>query len=152
MNSKILIFGGADGIGRAIADELVTKGGQVHITSRSAEKIRQTPYEGSICDVLDVDQIAAAETFEDAIDAAAALYELNKAEEKQDQKAPEEAPEAQNDQNSENDEGGEDGEEQEDTQEEQEGENSDIGITPLFLSRTTDEDKQHWRSNLQNYE
>ena len=60
MNSKILIFGGADGIGRAIADELVTKGGQVHITSRSAEKIRQTPYEGSICDVLDVDQIAAA--------------------------------------------------------------------------------------------
>ena len=72
-----------------------------------------------------IDQIAAAETFDDAIDAAAALYELNKAQDQEDQKAPEDAPELQNDQNSENSEGGEDGEEQEDTQEDQEGESDE---------------------------
>ena len=39
MTTQTLIFGGADGIGRAIADELARNGGQIHITSRSAEKI-----------------------------------------------------------------------------------------------------------------
>lgn len=60
MNSQTLIFGGGDGIGRAIADELVAKGGSVHITSRTQDKIDASGFAGSVCDVLDADQIARA--------------------------------------------------------------------------------------------
>ena len=62
MKTKTLIFGGADGIGRAIADELTHQGGEVHITSRSADKINANPYAGNVCDVLDAAQISDAVT------------------------------------------------------------------------------------------
>lgn len=58
--TKTLIFGGADGIGRAIADSLSAQGGQVHITSREQAKIDASGYAGSVCDVLDEAQIAEA--------------------------------------------------------------------------------------------
>ena len=58
--TKTLIFGGADGIGRAIADALFADGGQVHITSRSQDKIDASGLTGSVCDVLDEAQIQAA--------------------------------------------------------------------------------------------
>ena len=58
-----------------------------------------------------IDQIAAAETFDDAIEAAAALYDLTKKDNQEDQKAPEESPEAESQQENENGEQGDDGEE-----------------------------------------
>ena len=58
--TKTLIFGGADGLGRAIADVLLAQGGQVHITSRSRDKIAAAGLPGSLCDVLEADQIAGA--------------------------------------------------------------------------------------------
>ena len=73
-----------------------------------------------------IDQIAAAETFDDAIEAAAALYELTKKDDQEDQAAPESAPEAESQQDNQNGETGETGEEeQEDTQEPQEGEGTE---------------------------
>lgn len=58
--TKTLIFGGTDGMGRAIADALIAQGSQVHVTSRSSEKIAASGLPGSVCDVLGIDQIKAA--------------------------------------------------------------------------------------------
>ncbi len=58
--TKTLIFGGCDGIGRAIADTLLAQGGRVHITSRSAQKLSASGLDGRVCDVLDAEQLAAA--------------------------------------------------------------------------------------------
>jgi len=82
-------------------------------------KIKFTPEEKVV-----IDQIAAAETFEDAMDAAAALYELSQKDNQEDESAPQDAPEAESQQDSQNGGVGEE-EDQEGAQEDQEGASSE---------------------------
>lgn len=62
MGMRVLVTGGASGIGRAIADAFAERGDDVHICGTNTERLEQCLHEdprltGSICDVTDEDQV-----------------------------------------------------------------------------------------------
>ena len=64
---KVLVFGGSGGIGAAVAREILTAGGQVHLAGRNADSLTTIAAElGVGCSTVDVTDAAAVDACADA--------------------------------------------------------------------------------------